>query len=440
MTISLRGYIFFGSAVQILEDVKSRLLITTPESQMEPSLNVSEGEQVASNTDEDDDIETAASLSSRAANTKSFSHAMRGSKAANESSDPLLKKPSGDEHASHSLKKKKPALLSFPVKVAVSQQTTDSTLELKMVPIPSNPTPAHANSNAVGLPRSSSNDRVLSLTSSPIAQSSSLTHAHLQSVYDLSEVDIVRHNEKWVNKTTAISYTNASSSSTTNGTSIRLSPHSILTGAASSFQPTSPKPVHLTGPSMLSLSLSAAKKADEAKKEDVTTHEHLPDAKKKAAPAGRDKSDDSRNIPNDDKVSRKESWFLEDPINVLPASNSSLNMHESLYKNPHVSDSSSMLAVIWESQVQRRDKDKEMLQSLLSRQDMGSLSSYGSVNCTHSPSANTSNIRVKSQSFSAADPSFKDIDSMPLRNSNSNNFNSISNSMNAPTNRPKGIS
>ena len=40
MTISLRGYIFFGSAVQILEDVKSRLLITTPESQMEPSLNV----------------------------------------------------------------------------------------------------------------------------------------------------------------------------------------------------------------------------------------------------------------------------------------------------------------------------------------------------------------------------------------------------------------
>lgn len=438
MTISLRGYIFFGSAVQILEDVKSRLMITTPDSQMEPSLDVTEeGGQANSNTDEDEDIETAASYS------KSLVSALRKSKADPESSDPLLKRPrSKDESTGYSSKKNKPAVISFPTKVVVTQagDAPSSTLELKMVPIPSAPTPAHTNSNVIGLPKSSSNERMFSLTSSPIAQSSSLTHAHLQSVYDLSEMDIVRHNEKWVNKTA----TTTTSNTNNNGTSIRLSPHSILAASATTFQPTSPKPVHLAGPSMLSLSLSAAKKAEETKKKDVTILENTLDTRKSAFPPMKGNSDEPVHTQNEKKVERKESWFLEDPPNVLPPSNSSLNANDSLYKNPLINDSSSLLAVVWESQVQRRDKDKEMLQSLLSRQDMGSISSYGSVSCNHSPTVSNSNIsssqRAKSRSFSAADPSFKDINSFPPRNSNdSSSNNSNSNSANAPAHKPKGL-
>ena len=448
MTISLRGYIFFGSAVQILEDVKSRLLITTPESQMEPSLDVTEGveeeedEQGNSNTDEDDhsvDIETAASVS------KSFANALRSSKGAPESSssDPLLKRPrSKDEYTAYSSKKNKPVSLS---KVVVTQAADmpASTLEMKMVPIPSAPTPAHANSNFMGLPKSSSTERMFSLTSSPIAQSSSLTHAHLQSVYDLSGVDIVRHSEKWVNKTASSTTSNANS----NGTNIRLSPHSILSAPTPTFQPASPKPTHLTGPSMLSLSLSAAKNSEEAKKKDVTVLENVQDVKKSAFPPVRDNSDEptTTHIQNDKKVERKESWFLEDPTIVLPPSTSSnLHVNDSLYKNPRINDSSSLLAAVWESQVQRRDKDKEMLQSLLSRQDLGSASSYGSNSCTHSPTvgnnAISSSQRTKSRSFSAADPSFKDINSFPSRNSNDHSSSSSSSSnVNAPTNKPKGL-
>ena len=437
MTISLRGYIFFGSAVQILEDVKSRLLITTPEAKFEPSLDVREGSSTYPS-----DVENATTSAGTEGNlppSKSFLDKLGIFGKHRSSVEVRSMSPSAAERE---------ALLSVAPSHSHSKENPASnsrTLEMKMVPIPGGNNP---NPNSNGLVKIASHEKMFSLNSSPLAHSSSLTHSHLQSVYDLSAADIVRHNAKWISETDnhnddsdLNSNQKGNSHSNSNSTPpIRLNPQSLLTG----FTPASPhsptKQAPLGGPSLLSLSLSAERKKDE--QNNHNKHNNNSSNIRKEKEPSKDVVEQNHvvfsapfNEQTDGAPSRRGSWFIDSippsghdtevELTQVDSDRDRDGDRPQLYQNAAGKGSSSLLAAVWESQSQRRDKDKEMMQHLLARQE-ASGSSYGSSNSS-SPLTNKKTIgirsssREKSRSFSSADPIHGQV--LPPTSQSSSNFN-----------------